>query len=310
MPPADSFAFTPERVLWTRLSPSGCYWGKCAFCSHIHEGEPGAPIKAFAPDASAAYLSECVSSGYNKFIFSDEAVSPENIEKFCLSVLREKLDINWSCRCRCDITPGPELLRLMVRAGCREILFGMETVSERLQELMHKYENPISPSAAKKLFCSVNDAGLGIHLSLMGGFPGETPEELRRTVDYVEEVLKDMKGATYDFNQFELLPGSKMFANPADYDVRIEATEGDLPLRYGYLLSPRLKSEAQAASSLIDSLRDELGAALGWGRLNGRGVPEVIRYLYFSSGHGLIFKSSSDNPFENPLKKTVPGMRA
>lgn len=310
VPPSDSFAFTPEPILWTRLSPSGCYWGKCAFCSHIHEEEPCAPIKAFAPDALVAYLSECVSSGYIKFIFSDEAVSPENIEKFCLSVLREKLDINWSCRCRCDITLGPELLHLMVRAGCREILFGMETASERLQVLMHKYENPVSPSSAKKLFCAVNDAGLGIHLSLMGGFPGETPVELRATVDYVKDVLKDMKGATYDFNQFELLPGSKMFANPADYKVEIEAAEGDLPLRYRYLLSSRQTPETEDAASLIDSLRDELGTALGWGRLSGKGVSEVIRYLYFSSGHGLIFKSSSDNPFENPLKKALPGMRA
>jgi hypothetical protein len=172
--------------------------------------------------------------------------------------------------------------------------------------LMGKYKNPISAAAAENLFRSVNDAGIGMHLSIIGGFPGETSEELKRTVECIKTVLKDVKGGTYVFNQFELLPGSRMFRKPADFKISTVVPGGEMPLRYGFVLSPEIKTRTQETIAMIDPLRSGLSAALGWDFLNNGAAAKGLKYFYFSSGHGLIFKSSADNPFVNPLKKAVP----
>lgn len=307
VPPQYPSAFSPEPLLWTRLSPAGCYWGRCAFCAQGHQGEPGVPITAFDAERAAGYLAGCVAAGYSKFSFSDEAISGVNLEDFCNRVLERKLEIRWSCRCRCDMEASPELFSLMRRAGCREILFGLESSSERVQRLMHKYEGSVSPEAAEKLFRSVRAAGLGLHLSFMGGFPGETPEELRQTVELVRRVLKDAKNGTYVFNQFDLLPGSKMFREPAAFKISAGTPGGEMPLTYGYQPLPEIKRETEQTNALVAGLRDELGSSLGWGDASGGAAAAILRYLYFSSGHGLVFKSAEANIFENPLLKPAPG---
>jgi hypothetical protein len=186
---------------------------------------------------------------------------------------------------------APGLFELMRRAGCVEVLFGLETSCERVQGLMHKYERPIPPVALEKLFRAVNAAGMGLHISFMGGFPGETPEELRRTVEFVKGLLKEMDNGTYVFNQFELLPGSKMSADPAAFGIRADVPAGDMPLSFGYTPVDGIAGETRETNSLVPSLRDELGASLGWGTSGSGPAAAVMRYLYFSSGHGLIFKS-------------------
>lgn len=299
-------AFSPEPVLWTRLCASGCHWGKCAFCAQVHNGDPDVPAKHFDAAKVKEYLAQCVSAGYRKFSFADEAIAPENIQELCEGILEKKLDILWHCRCRCDMAVEPEILRLMYRAGCREVLFGLETVSARIQTLMGKYATPISADAAEKLFCSVNEAGIGLHISIIGGFPSETASELKQTVECIKTVLKETKGGTYVFNQFELLPGSRMFRKPSDFKISIVVPEGDMPLRYGYILSPEIKSKTKKTITIINPLRTELSTALGWDFLNSGAAAKVLKYLYFSTGHGLIFKSAENNPFENPLKKAVP----
>jgi hypothetical protein len=43
VPPDNIPFFSPEPVLWTSLSASGCPWGKCVFCAQVHNGDPGVP---------------------------------------------------------------------------------------------------------------------------------------------------------------------------------------------------------------------------------------------------------------------------
>lgn len=308
VPPEYPSAFSPEPLLWTRLSPAGCCWGKCVFCAQGHQGEPGVPVTAFDADVAVQYLADCVSSGYSKFSFSDEEIGAGSLEVFCIKMLERSLDIRWSCRCRCDIGDSPALFRLMYKSGCREILFGLESTSERVLGLMGKYAGPFGTEEAEKLFRSVNEAGIGLHLSFMGGFPGETPVELRNTVEFVRKVLKGIKNSTYVFNQFELLPGSKMFKDPSAFNICVEIPAGDIPLNYRYQAGPEIRKETEETNSLVSSLRDELGSSLGWGDSRSGLAAAIVRYLYFSSGHGLVFKSSENNPFENPLLRVAPGV--
>ena len=309
VPPDYPSTFSPEPLLWTRLSPAGCYWGKCVFCAQGHQGDPGVPMTFFDAELATQYLADCAAAGYRKFSFSDEAIEAANLKQLCNKILKRKLDIIWSCRCRCDMEASPKLFRLMHSAGCREILFGLETISERVQKLMHKYDCYISPSTVQKLFYSISEAGIGIHLSVIGGFPSETPAELKQTVEFVKTVLKDMNNATYVFNQFELLTGSKMFKKPSAYKIRAVVPRGDMPRKNSYKPFPKIKKETEETNSLIPALRNELSSFLGWGIFGSGTAASIIRYLYFSSGHGLIFKSHENSIFKNPLLKAEPVVR-
>ena len=52
-------------------------------------------------------------------------------------IIERGLDISWNCMTRVDKI-SPDLLKLMKRAGCYEVGFGIESGSDRILELIKK----------------------------------------------------------------------------------------------------------------------------------------------------------------------------
>jgi radical SAM superfamily enzyme YgiQ (UPF0313 family) len=57
--------------------------------------------------------------------------------ELCNKLIKNNISIRWTCQTRAD-TVDMDLLKLMKRAGCRIIHFGVETGSERIMEIINK----------------------------------------------------------------------------------------------------------------------------------------------------------------------------
>ncbi|MFA6078122.1 MAG: radical SAM protein [Candidatus Omnitrophota bacterium] len=101
------------------------------------------------------------------------------VVEFCERLLRDKYDLSWMCNSRVDQI-DLELARLMKKAGCWQVTFGIESANDSSLKLIKKHQSKEDiikgVDAAKK-------AGLNIMACYILGLPGETAAEVENTID-------------------------------------------------------------------------------------------------------------------------------
>ncbi len=306
LPPPPSPVFSPVPVLWTRLSERRCYWSRCTFCVQNAKYDNPQPVSLSELSLSLDKLASYTASGYRHFIFSDEALSPSFLKNFARGVIERGISCQWSCRCRIESGFTPEIFQAMKQAGCYEILFGLESSSTRMLRLMDKHENGLDLPAVRRMFREIADQGIGLHITMISGFPGDTPEESEETVRFVIDALKDLPNATFKLNLFELFPETPVLKDPQAFGIQVVEPTGDMPSGFHYsYTSPEQMETAIAVYQALPELTERLYGELGWTNLKKRHADDELDnpalYLYFHTGHGTVFKTDPSNVFRNPL---------
>lgn len=120
----------------------------------------------------------------------------------CDQIKNSGLDFVWGCNARIGIY-SKEDFAYMFEAGCRWIFFGVESGSERIH-LEIKKRIPLD-----KVEETVNNCvgeGIAVVTSFIVGLPGETEEDIKKTI----ALAKRIPEAMYDFNLYFPIPGSEM----------------------------------------------------------------------------------------------------
>jgi anaerobic magnesium-protoporphyrin IX monomethyl ester cyclase len=201
--PRDAYfnPFMPARTT-IALSARGCPH-RCAFC--CRSGAMGA-YRPRAVDAVLDELARIDTQGYGFVSIIDETFlhDAERAAAIAEGMLRTGIRFRWSCQTRAD-TADAETLQLLARAGCINISFGVETGSQARREAVGK---PVDDDAFRRAFSNARRAGLTSNAFVMLGHPGETREDIRRSIEFVVELDPDY--AT--FNLATLFPGTEEFA--------------------------------------------------------------------------------------------------
>ncbi len=105
------------------------------------------------------------------------------VVNFCQSLLKKNLGIVWACPngVRLD-TLDEEVLRLMEDSGCWSIAVGIESGSQRILKLMKK--NLTLDKVREKLALIRKTTRIRVTGFFILGYPSETPEEMKKTVDF------------------------------------------------------------------------------------------------------------------------------
>lgn len=166
------------------ITSKGCN-SSCTFC-HI----PGIPISFRSEELVVAEMEQC----YNKYgiremdIFDPSfTMSKRRVLKICEGIIKKNIDIHWACRARVDQV-DEELLYYMQKAGCRRILYGIES---GVDENLRKMKKDITVEQARKTVDTTKKAGIMALGFFMLGVPGETVESLRKTITYSREIGVD-----------------------------------------------------------------------------------------------------------------------
>jgi len=105
-------------------------------------------------------------------------VDRKRVYAFCEAMIASGENFTWSCSARTDCV-DKALLEMMARAGCRDIFYGVEVGSARMQKIISK---DLDPQTAKKVIDDTEELGIRSTVSLITGFPEETREDLWQTV--------------------------------------------------------------------------------------------------------------------------------
>jgi len=242
--------FSPDLVL-PILASRGCYWSKCAFCSHglIYNGTfRTRSIDKLINDFRTLSLKYQTKN----FAFSDECISPHTLRLLSEKLIEADVQIKYSLEARFEKQFTRSLYNRLAESGLKIIYFGFESGCERLLNFMHK---GISLDTAVEVCRNAHDAGIWNHLFIFFGFPTETLTEAQETADFLilhKDIIRSFSGGS-----FVLSKGSEVSNHPENYGiVKEEIPNYEFQVTYDYATT--LGISQQQAKTLSEEIVDKI----------------------------------------------------
>ena len=135
----------------------------------------------------------------------------KRLVEFCNALIERGLDIKWRCYGRIDIMDSV-LLEKMAEAGCIGIFYGIESGSAKMQRYIGKN---LDLSEVLPVIKGTVKNGITVATSFIIGFPEETEEDLRQTIDL---FLDCFQSGVEQSSLFLLvpLPGTRVYQENKD----------------------------------------------------------------------------------------------
>ncbi|MGO9412029.1 MAG: B12-binding domain-containing radical SAM protein [Spirochaetia bacterium] len=207
----------PGRSTIPMQTSRGCPFD-CTFCSVT--GMFGKRYRHRSTENVIAELSQYNPSENIIFFYDDNfAANPRKTKELLREMIRRNLGFEWSTQVRSDIAKDPEMLDLMVKAGCTSLYIGFESVDPKALKEMKKSQ---SVEDIRFAIREVRKRKIHVHGMFVFGFDSDTPDSARATVDFaIAEKI--------DSTQFMILtplPGSGFYARMLE-EGRLLDTEWD-----------------------------------------------------------------------------------
>ena len=191
------------KTIFPLTTSRGCVqW--CDFCSTVRMFGRGYRMRS--PKNVVDEMEQLQKTyGESQFTFYDDAftVNRDHVLEMCHEIKTRKLKITWDCETRVDMV-DKDLLAAMKDAGCIAVWFGVESGSEKILGQMNK---KIKLDQTRLAFKTAQKLGLMTIASAVIGFPGETEETARETINFIKELNPDDIG----FYVATPYPGTPMY---------------------------------------------------------------------------------------------------
>jgi len=206
---------SPEPVVF--YAPSrGCYWGRCSFC---HYGLTDATTVAYREVQVERIVEDLArlqrERGARVFYFCDDLMSPRLLLKLSQALIDAQLDLRWASDVKIEKSLTPERCALLKRAGCVAVTLGVESLNQRVLDLIDK---GLDSGTTKEVVKHLAEAGIATQAMTFLDHPTETWEEARETLAFLEEY--DRWLALFFVVNFDLEPGALVYRDPARYDLQ------------------------------------------------------------------------------------------
>lgn len=170
----------PQRNWGVILGSRGCPFN-CYFCYNFF----GRNMRFRTPESVVEELFELKSLGCELVFFLDLIFTFNKcwVKEICNLIIDREMHIRWICQTRCDCVT-PDLLKLMKKAGCYAIQYGVENFDDSVLKGLNKQ---ISCDIIMKALCDTRNVGIIPSAFLMVGTPFDTEESLNRTIEMLEK---------------------------------------------------------------------------------------------------------------------------
>jgi len=216
---------------------------QCIFCAD--PVAKGSRVRLRPPLTVVEEFQDLLAQGVSWFHLCDSEFNLpiRHAKEICQAVIRAGLGdrLRWYCYC----SPVPfdrELARLMKRAGCAGINFGVDSLcDEQLSRLGRSH----STSDIKQLVHLLSEEGLNYMVDLLIGGPGEKEETVKATIESVKELDIPLAGIAAGVRVY---PGTPLGKAIADGSItgRLHPETGHALYEPVFYVSPHLGNDASA----------------------------------------------------------------
>lgn len=174
------------------ITSRGCPY-HCAYCSKPIFGN------RFRAQSPKRVIEEIIfyqeNYGVKEIAFYDDVFTLQKERAYDIAdeMIKRNLKLYWTCETRVNLV-DKELLQHMKQAGCYAIAYGVESASPEILDTISK---GITPQQVEEAVAITREVGMQTIGYFMLGSPGETPQTIRRTIDFARKLK-------LDFAQFSL----------------------------------------------------------------------------------------------------------
>jgi p-methyltransferase len=198
----------------TMQASNGCPY-RCAFCNFVKDRRHTfvKPV-----DQLLRELKEVASRGvrYIRFVDDNFRLGSDDLNEVSQRIVDEGLDLRWMSFFRASTLRNADL-PLLRRAGCMEVRLGLESADPIVLRNMNKRADPDLYAEAMRGLLA---AGIDCAVSFIFGFPGETDDTARHTIEFIKKVESpETEGVlTWSLFPFILAPLSPIY-EPAEKEI-------------------------------------------------------------------------------------------
>jgi anaerobic magnesium-protoporphyrin IX monomethyl ester cyclase len=143
-----------------------------------------------------------------KFFDDTFTIDKKHVIDICNELIRRGIKTPWICNARADKL-DLEMLSLMKKAGCYLMKIGVESGN---QEILDWTKKGTKLDVIRKFFKLTRKVGIQTFASFMIGYPQETDETIKKTLDFAKEIGPDMA----QFVILQPLPGTPLWSELED----------------------------------------------------------------------------------------------
>jgi radical SAM superfamily enzyme YgiQ (UPF0313 family) len=180
----------------TRGCPFKCNWcAKPIYGNRYHARSPGHVVKELK-ELKEKY-------GFDHIWFCDDifGLKPGWVNEFADLVEKEKLSFKFKIQSRADLLLQENYVKALARAGCENVWMGAESGAQKILDAMDKGITVDQIYGATRL---LRKHGIKPSFFIQFGYPGETKEDIGKTIRLINELLPDSLGISVSYP----LPGT------------------------------------------------------------------------------------------------------
>lgn len=234
----DAFPF-PEKQLWWEygcfkdnlevFTGRGCPF-KCTFCNIHYQRDIFRGKGDFLRKRSVENVMQELEQNLARYdvryvsVHDDNfTTNPKWVEQFC-EEYRKRVNLPWYCF-GYPTTIKPELVKAMKAANCHTVFMGVDSGDASIRRTL--MERPMEDDLIYRSARRIQEAGIGLQVSCIYGNPGETPEQMFKTLEMVDRI-RPTQSSAYVFYPF---PKTKMYQ--AAVEMGYLDAEGEEKVREG-----------------------------------------------------------------------------
>jgi len=209
-----------------------CPWAKCTFCSWTTLYPS---FRTRKPNNLLDEIGYLIDEFGAREVFDDSGTFPGGnwLRAFCKGMIERgyNKEILFSCNMRFDCLLDPRVPELMKKAGFRKVKCGLESASD---ETLVKIRKGCTVKDIVNGCKNAAKAGIDVHLTIMVGYPWETRDDAKKTMDLARKLMADGDAEMLQSTIVVPYPGTPLYQygvrnelfrfDPRDYD-RFDMTE-------------------------------------------------------------------------------------
>lgn len=187
-------------IITGRGCPHGCFF--CLWPQVLH----GLEYRFRSPENVVGEFENIEKNlpGIKEVVIEDDTFTADigRVRKICQLLIKQGNSLKWSTNTRVHL--DLETMRLMKKAGCRLLIVGYESGSQKVLDRMGK---KIKLADSLHFAQNAQKAGLLVHGCFMVGNPGETKQTMQETLEFAKKLDPD----STQFYPLFVYPGTRAY---------------------------------------------------------------------------------------------------
>jgi anaerobic magnesium-protoporphyrin IX monomethyl ester cyclase len=269
----------PKRAFGYVFGSRGCPYA-CTFCES--KAMWTRKVRYRSPENIISELKQMYDFGIRQVNFDDDTfgISKKNIKIINDLLEKELPDMTYTCETVVQLAKDEQVVKDMKRGGCTGTYVGIESGNNEMLKSIKKTQTTDECIQAMR---NLQKHGIDSHAFIMVGFPNETEETFKQTMDFIPKLRPD----NVIFSVFTPYPGSDLFYQcqkdgiiDGEFDLSIYNHQSPLNCFTKNISKERFYELRKEADKFVDKYNQKAKFRRGIAALRNLGIKATFRKVY------------------------------